>query len=368
MTEQRKNRLVVAVVGGLVLALSLWCWLKPETASSDSERRTLASFPELNWESVSSGAFMEEFETYAMDQFPLRDGFRRLKALAAFYGFRKGDEGGLYCAEGHVSRLDPVLQEPMLAHGAERFQFLYETYLAGTAANCYLAIVPDKNFYLARPNGYPALDYDALWDTMEGLTPFLTPIDLRERLSLEDYYRTDTHWRQERLLPVARYLGAEMGVTLTEEYRSVTLDSPFYGVYRGQSALPLEPDSLTYLTSDLLEGYTVTSYATGTAASAPLYDLNKAGGRDPYELFLSGAQPLLVIENPNAATGRELVLFRDSFGSSLAPLLAEGYRTVTVVDIRYLRSEAVGNYVDFEGKDVLFLYSTLLLNSSLALN
>jgi hypothetical protein len=101
--------------------------------------------------------------------------------------------------------------------------------------------------------------------------------------------------------------------------------------------------------------------------------MEKAHGKDPYEMFLSGTQPLLVIENPNAEAERELILFRDSFGSSLAPLLAEGYSKITVVDIRYVNSAFLGGLVDFSEKagrevDVLFLYSTILLNSSLAMN
>ena len=76
---------------------------------------------------------------------------------------------------------------------------------------------------------------------------------------------------------------------------------------------------------------------------------------------------MLTIENPNAATEKELIVFRDSFGSALVPLLLKDYKTVTVVDIRYLASDFVGDYVDFHGQDVLFLYSTLILNSSTTL-
>ena len=42
------------------------------------------------------------------------------------------------------------------------------------------------------------------------------------------------------------------------------------------------------------------------------------------------------MENPKAETNRELVIFRDSFGSSIAPLFAEGYKKITLLDIRYL--------------------------------
>ena len=76
---------------------------------------------------------------------------------------------------------------------------------------------------------------------------------------------------------------------------------------------------------------------------------------------------LQVIENPHAGTDRELILFRDSFGSSLAPLLSRYYSKVTLIDTRYMAPSMIGDYVNFEDQDVLFLYSTLVLNSSSAL-
>ena len=84
-------------------------------------------------------------------------------------------------------------------------------------------------------------------------------------------------------------------------------------------------------------------------------------------MFLSGSDALLTIENPNAATEKELVVFRDSFGSSLAPLLATGYAKITLVDLRYLQSDLLGNFIDFENQDVLFLYSTLVLNNTVTM-
>ena len=70
------------------------------------------------------------------------------------------------------------------------------------------------------------------------------------------------------------------------------------------------------------------------------------------------------MENPHAATDRELVIFRDSFASSLAPLLVEQYARITLVDIRYLSSTVIGKYLTFTDQDVLFLYSVPVLNHS----
>ena len=94
----------------------------------------------------------------------------------------------------------------------------------------------------------------------------------------------------------------------------------------------------------------------------PVYDYEKEHGNDMYEIFLGGSLSLVTIENPKADTEKELILFRDSFGSSIAPLLAEGYSKVTLVDLRYLRWERLNQFIDFTDQDVLFLYSTSMLN------
>ena len=96
-------------------------------------------------------------------------------------------------------------------------------------------------------------------------------------------------------------------------------------------------------------------------------DTSKPRSDDPYELFLSGSKSLLTIENPYAESDRELVMFRDSFGSSLAPLLVSGYAKITLVDIRYISPELLDRFIDFESQDVLFIYSAPVLNNSITL-
>ena len=94
------------------------------------------------------------------------------------------------------------------------------------------------------------------------------------------------------------------------------------------------------------------------------YDYEKAAGEDPYAFFLSGSLSLITMENPSATTEKELILFRDSYGSSIAPFFLEIYQKVTLIDIRYLSSANLKQFVTFDNQDVLFLYSTLIINHS----
>ena len=95
-----------------------------------------------------------------------------------------------------------------------------------------------------------------------------------------------------------------------------------------------------------------------------VYDKEKLYGVDSYDVFLSGPSSFIEIINDKSDNSRELIVFRDSFGSSLVPLLIPFYNKITVVDLRYISLEIVKDYIDFDGNDVLFLYSTLIVNNS----
>ena len=360
--EKLKNRAVVALVGLFLWSFGLWSLIKPPSAVSVSERRPLAAFPELTAGTLVSGEFMSGFETYAADQFPLRENFRRLKAVTAFQFFRQRDNNGIYIADGYAAALEYPMDEASIQYAADRFRLVYDKYLAGGDSAVYLSVIPDKSCFLAEANGIPAMDYGAFAAAVRSRMEYAAYIDIMPLLELGDYYRTDIHWRQEKITDVAGALAAGMGVSLTAEYTERQAEAPFYGVYYGQSALPLPADTLCYLVGPALESLTVYDYETGSYI--PVHDLTKTEGNDPYEMFLGGSKSLLVIENPEAATGRELLLFRDSFGSSIAPLLADGYAKITLIDIRYISPNLLDRFITFDGQDVLFLYSVPVLNNS----
>ena len=114
--------------------------------------------------------------------------------------------------------------------------------------------------------------------------------------------------------------------------------------------------------SQLLSECTVYDHESGKTGS--VYDESKLESKDLYDVFLSGSRSLLTIENPNASTEKELIVFRDSFGSAIAPLLVQGYAKVTLVDIRYIQIDVLDRFLEFSGQDVLFLYSVSVLNNS----
>ena len=269
----------------------------------------------------------------------------------------------VYVYQGYAVTTEAGYDQKSLDYAALKFQQLYDSYLTGNDGHIYLSVVPDKGSFTAPPEGYTPASAQETADTLLAQLDFVQYVDIAPGLTLEDYYRTDPHWRQECLVATAQTLAQAMDVPLAGDFQENAIDVPFYGAYAEKAGEPLVADTLRYLTGEVLDACTVYDYETDAQES--LYDLSAVETDTPYDLYLQGSRSLLRIDSPLSATDRTLVVFRDSFGSSLIPMLAESYRTIYAVDIRYLSSQMVGRFLSFDGsEDVLFLYSTMVLQNS----
>ena len=243
-----------AVLVVIWLVLTGFAWIGPAKAESESERRPLDQWPGIKLEEILDGKFMSKFEDYTLDQFPLRDRFRQIKSLFHYYAMRRGDNNDIYIADGYAAKMEYPLNEARIKASTKIFTQIYEQYLKDAGCTSFVAVVPDKGYYLSEAKGYLAMDYEKLFATVQEGMPWASYIDLTQSLSIEDYYYTDTHWRQEKILEAAGVLAQALGVTApkAENYTQEKLDRPFYGVYYGQAALPMEPEDMYIMRSELL--------------------------------------------------------------------------------------------------------------------
>ncbi len=269
---------------------------------------------------------------------------------------------GTYLHEGHAAEVEAPMNKDSLEHAADVFKMISDKYFENTDVNVYLSVIPDKNCFLADEAGAVKMDYDEFYKTVQEQNSYMTYIPIDQHMELEDYYRTDPHWKQESILPVAEELAAGMGVKLSAAWSVQECDIDFYGSYCAELEEKPEADTLSYLESNFLEDVEVFDFQNNK--SIPVYDMEKLSGKNPYDMFLGGSLSLVTIDNPNATTDKELVIFRDSFAGSIAPLLSDAYAKITLIDIRFIISTFIGNFVEFADQDVLFLYSTSVLNHS----
>ncbi len=359
------NIISVVTLSLIVLSFSLVLFFTPQNDYTESERRALAKFPELNAESLLNGSFMKDFESATLDQFPVRDSFRTLKMFTSLRVLNLLTANDLYTFGDYIVKEEYPLNMDVVSGNLDTIVKLYENSMKDKNTRIFFSFVPDKNYYFSALSGRLIYVRDEFLDKVFDKLPFAEYIDLTDTLSTDSYYKTDTHWSQDKIIPAANKLASSLGVALPTEYRENIATDNFFGVYTKQLMLPVSPDKLVYLTNDVLDEMSVKvmNDNKGMYEASTLYNLDKLSAPDNYDVFLSGAVSLVTIENPNATTDRELVIFRDSFGSAMAPLLAQGYKKTTVVDLRYVNTAFLPMLVKFDNADILFMYSSIVLNS-----
>lgn len=363
MKNNLKNIIVTIGFLAMITGFLLGSLAMADEEFSKTERSMLSQAPAFSFEKLLSGELFEEFDEYALDQFVFRDLFRALKAYGTYYLFGQKDNNNIYIVEGNIIKMEYRLNEKSVIHAAEKLNEIYRKYLEGK--NVSFAVVPDKNYFTASEHGYLSLDYNRMLELLKKNVAHINSIDLFDSMEIGDYYKTDIHWSQDRIKDVADKLLEKMGSNARASAIAYTEKRlhPFYGSYYGQAAVKLNPDTLVYLTNTGIENAVVYDYET--KAYSKVYMPDKFEGMDPYDVFLSGAKALLTISNPESTSDKELILFRDSFGSSIAPLLLSGYSKITLVDLRYISTDLLGSMIDFsKNQDVLFLYNTQILNNS----
>lgn len=334
----------------------------PDKEISKSERRYYEQMPELSQKAVMDGSYMQKLEKYLLDQFVGRDIFRIVKTELETTVFGKADAGNYVKEEDMLFELDYDWSKKQVTKTAQEFAKLQEKWFAD--ANVYYAVIPDKTSFLPKEK-YPVGDDGFTVREMLKYMTDATYIDLYPYLALEDYYKTDLHWKQESIVDVAEVLLSNMHGTEWNaiEYTGTLITSEFNGAYAGASAYQINLDELYGLTNEIIHNATVYDYESGKEVS--VYAPEKIDGADAYDYYLWGARALLSVKNPLCENGKKLLVFRDSFGSSIAPLLLEGYEEITLVDLRYVTAAFLPQMLELDGyEDVLFLYSENVLRNS----
>lgn len=184
---------------------------------------------------------------------------------------------------------------------------------------------------------------------------------LKDLLSLSDYYHTDIHLKQERLGSVVSKILELCDVEEKDiEYSFNTYDK-FYGSLYAKMAISMKPDTITYLTNDLLDSIKV--YSVEDKDLLDVYNVSELESLDPYSIYLNGPKAYLKIVNKNVED-RKLIIFRDSYTSSIAPLLVPYFSEIELIDLRYYSSDLLN--IDGDAK-VLFIYGSEVLNNSFSI-
>lgn len=356
-----KTKHIIITVGFIVIIFSTLIinLIKEDNYISKTEKRRLSQFPKITVNELMNGNFTDKLEKYSTDQFIARDIFRKIKSYFSIKILNQKDSNNLFEKDGAIYKMEFPLKEKNIELSTKKINDVYERYLKGM--NVYYAIIPDKNYYLENDD-HLKIEYNKCNEIIKKNLQSLKYIDITKSLKLDDYYRTDLHWKQENLHQIVNKIEKELNIEKNNDtiYEKKKIGD-FYGTYYGQLGIDVKSDKMYILTNSIIDNCITYNYENGNKGK--IYNSNYSN--DMYDIFLSGAVPIISIENNNSNNNKELLLFRDSFGSSIAPLLIENYKKITLIDLRYISSNLLEEYINFENQDVLFLYSIIVLNQNI---
>lgn len=346
-----KNKIITIVFLIIIIGLGFISILAKDNLLSTFERRKLAQFP-----TKIDKDFTSKLDDYLLDQFVFRNKLINLNSFINRKVLNKIDNNDVYVVGDNIYDKTYPLDEKQVTNFSKKVNYIINNYCDNS--NVYYSVIPDKSKFLFHGK-YLKLDYNQLYSSVRNSIR-CEYIDITSNLDIEDYYRTDIHWKQESLLDIVEEIVTSMGKEYKQiDYTKYTYDN-FYGASYSKSGTNIKPDVLTYLYNEDMKNITVKHLEYG---DKNIYDTEKLTSLDSYDVFLSGASSYIEIENKNVTDDSKLILFRDSFASSVIPLLTPYYNKITVVDLRYIDFNYAKDNIDFENSDVLFLYSTLIINN-----
>lgn len=334
----------------IIFTFSIFSIILKDKDISIVERRKLAN------KNILKENFNDNLDKYLTDQFPLRDKFLTLNSAFNRYFLGNKEYNDIYIKDEFLIQKNYPLDHKSLNNFISNLNLINDKYLKNNKS--YYMIIPDKAYYLSDKK-YLTLDYKYIYDTLNKDLS-ISGIDIRDLIVLNDYYKTDIHLKQSSYFKIIEILSKYYDFNI----EGIKYDEKNYNYFKGASFYKVpfsEEESLVYFTNELLEKVRVKHLEY---KDDYIYKEEALNSSDAYNIFLSGPSSLIEIENDKAYNDKELVIFRDSFGSSLAPLLVPYYKKITLVDLRYINMKLVGDYVDLTNQDVLFLYSTLIVNNS----
>lgn len=236
----------------------------------------------------------------------------------------------------------------------------------GDSVNVYSMVCPTAVSYYMPENylNLTASEKDNI-DNINSALSGVTPINAYDALLLhkkEDIYsRTDHHWQ-----PLGAYYAAEefaktAGVPFAElsDYETVSLPGyvgTLYG-YTKSAALVNNPEDFIYYKPNC--STVTTRYSTSftdPVEGSLLLDPTHMSSSNYYMVF--GGDQQITHVSTDCKNGRNLVIFKDSYGNALLPALTSSFENIYLCDIRYFDMNAVSFVQQVGATDLLFAMNT----------
>ncbi len=334
--------------------------LLPKADFSQTEKRYLEDSPRLTVDTLASGEFGEDMESYMADHIPGRDFFVGLNSYFELFTGRQIAKD-IYVAQGNR-----LVEAPVVWNEVQASKNM-------NAVSTFADTIGTQVDFMLVPSGGWAVE-----DTVTGIAdPYEDETIIRQLYAMagenvacsdvltvfaqaEDkaalYYKTDHHWTSLGAYTAYRHFAESKGMSYpaTEDFAVRTVED-FKGSNHSRAALWMIPGEPLEMWSHS-ENITVTN-ADKEGDHAGIFYEERLQEGDKYTVFLDGNHSVVRIKNPDNAGKGSILVIRDSYSNCLGGFLAESYENVVLVDLRYYKEPISELYAGETFKDVLVCYS-----------
>lgn len=345
----KKHNVAAAILFvGFLFAIAAGYVLLPTTDFSEMEKRYLAETPDFRFETVFSGKWSKEAETYLSDHVPLRNLFVGINSYMELFAGRQHLKD-VWLENGKLVEAPVVLDQGAIDRNMNAINKLAQN----LGQDVHVMVVPTAG-WAAGVEGY---DDDASILAVSGAAgEGVVPISVTDiyRGNPELYYDTDHHWTSQGAWLGYRAFAEAVG----REYRaaedfSVTVAENFQGSTYSRSALWLTPAEEIELWKGS-DSLTVTNGETEGVHEGIFY-YERLEEADKYTVFLDGNHSIVRVQNPDKEG--KLLVIRDSYSNCLGGFLAESYGEVVLIDLRYYRTPVSALAAQEGFDDILVCYN-----------
>lgn len=363
MSEKNNAIFTAAVIAAVILIFTVADIFHGDKIYSETENRVLATKPEASRETVISGEFASDYETYVTDQFVSRDKWIAIKTQMDIVLQKKEINGVYLAADNYLieQHLPEDYPDILVAKKTELLQRLVDKWdavvmLVPTADN----ILTDK-----MPANAPCYDQTVFLENISaqvGDDHYVDVYSILKAHADEDiYYRNDHHWTS-----LGAYYGylawaGTMGET-PYGYRinaMTTVSEDFLGTLHSKTNLDRPGDTIQYFRATQKRPVTVT-YDFDRVTDT-LYEESYLDSKNQYGFFMDDNHAFIQIDT-RYRNGKMLFVIKDSYANSMVPLLIPHYERIYVVDLRYYNGRLSSLMEQVEpdnGMDVLVLYNCI---------
>lgn len=336
----------------ILLTVGVFYFFAPQRTMSQTENRMLEKMPKLSLSSLADGSFMDKFELFLSDQFPLRDKIVEAKTFIERTTGKKEINGVYFGKDGFLFEEQSKYDDKKVKKTVTVINKLAK---ALPKAKKGFILSPNSSYILSdfMPDGVKQDNqYSQIKKIKNQIDKSYSWIDCVKLFSnVKDkrtlFYRTDHHWTTRAAYLGFKQLMNDWKIDISKnKYNFSAVSNTFQGTLASKAAVENIRDIIEICVPEKTKNTYLVFFEAKGEILPTFFVKDKLNQKNQYEVFLGGNYDKVII-NTNRQTKNTLLIIKDSYANCMLPMFTPYFSKIVVIDPRYLSddiSQIIGEY------------------------